>query len=58
MNKLIETMIPLTEINDSAIREKAGKASHPANLHMWWGRSPIGSALAALVAAVLDCFGQ
>ena len=51
-------MIPLTEINDSAIREKAGKASHPANLHMWWGRSPIGSALAALVAAVLDCFGQ
>ena len=54
MNKLIETALPLTEINNAAIREKAGKAGHPANLHMWWGRSPLDSSLAVLSAAVLD----
>ena len=54
MNKIIETVLPLTEINDAAIREKAGKAGHPANLHMWWGRSPQGSSLAALFAVVMD----
>lgn len=54
MNKVIETALPLTEINEAAIREKAGKAGHPANLHMWWGRSPEASSLAALSAAVMD----
>ena len=54
MNKIIETTLPLTEINNAAIREKAGKAGHPANLHMWWGRSPEASSLAALSAAVMD----
>src|SRR5699024_130138 len=46
--------LPLAEINDAAIREKAGKRGHPANLHMWWGRSPEASSLAALAAAVMD----
>ena len=41
MGKYIETALPLAEINDAAIREKAGKRGHPANLHMWWGRSPL-----------------
>lgn len=54
MRKYIETALPLTEINDAAIREKAGKRGHPANLHMWWGRSPEASSLAALSAAVID----
>ena len=54
MDKYIETALPLTEINDAAIREKAGKRGHPANLHMWWGRSPEASSLAALAASVLD----
>lgn len=54
MAKLIETALPLTEINHAAIREKAGNPGHPANLHMWWGRSPLSSSLAALAAAVLD----
>ena len=54
MNKIIETALPLTEINDPTIREKAGKVGHPANLHMWWGRSPEASSLAALSAAVMD----
>ena len=54
MDKLIETALPLKEINDAAIRERAGKAGHPANLHMWWGRSSEASSLAALAAAVID----
>ena len=54
MRKYIETALPLTEINEAAMREKAGKPGHPANLHMWWGRSPEASSLAALSAAVLD----
>lgn len=54
MRKYIETALPLAEINDAAIREKAGKRGHPANLHMWWGRSPEASSLAALSAAVID----
>ena len=54
MDKYIETALPLAEINDAAIREKAGKPGHPANLHMWWGRSPVASSLAALSAAVSD----
>ena len=37
MSKYIETALPLTEINEVAIREKAGNPGHPANLHMWWG---------------------
>lgn len=37
MGKYIETALPLAEINDAAIREKAGKRGYPANLHMWWG---------------------
>ena len=54
MSKYVETALPLAEINEAAIREKAGKRGHPANLHMWWGRSPEVSSLAALLAAVMD----
>lgn len=54
MDKYIEMALPLAEINDTAIRERAGKPGHPANLHMWWGRSPVASSLASLAAAVLD----
>lgn len=54
MGKYIETALPLTEINGAAIRERAGKPGHPANLHMWWGRSPETSSLATLAAAILD----
>ena len=54
MDKLIEITLPLAEINEAAIKEKAGKPGHPANLHMWWGRSPLSSSLAALSAAIMD----
>lgn len=54
MKKIIETALPLSEINEAAIREKAGKRGRPANFHMWWGRSPEASSLAALTAACMD----
>lgn len=54
MHKLIETALPLAEINEAAIKEKAGKPGHSANFHMWWGRSPLSSSLAVLSAAIMD----
>ena len=54
MKKLIETALPLSEINAKTIAEKAGSAGNPANLHMWWGRSPMTSSVAALTAAMVD----
>lgn len=54
MHKLIETALPLAEINEAAIKEKGGKPGHPANFHMWWGRSPLSSSLAMLSAAIMD----
>lgn len=54
MNKLIEIMLPLAEINEASIKEKVGKAGHPANLHMWWGRSPLSSSIAVLTAAIMN----
>ena len=53
MDKYIEAALPLAELNRAAMRERAGKAGHPANLHMWWGRSRVASSLAVLAAALL-----
>lgn len=54
MKKLIETALPLSRIRASGLRERTGAAGHPANLHMWWGRSPLISTKAALTAALVD----
>lgn len=54
MKKLIETALPLSNIRASGLRERTGAAGHPANLHMWWGRSPLVSTKAALTAALVD----
>ena len=54
MKKLVETALPLSEIRASGLREHTGAAGHPANLHMWWGRSPLLSTKAALTAALVD----
>lgn len=54
MQKLIEAALPLSEINEKAIREKKGMSGHPANLHLWWGRSPVSSVQSALAASLID----
>lgn len=54
MEKLIEVTLPLSEINERTIHEKKGAVGHPANLHLWWGRSPIDSVQAALTAMMID----
>ena len=53
MKKIIETVLPLREINDSAIADRA-KKGHPGNIHLWWNRSPIDSSAALLKAAMED----
>jgi len=54
LKKLVETALPLSKIRASGLRERTGAAGHPANLHMWWGRSPLVSTKAALTAALVD----
>lgn len=53
MKKLIETVLPLSKVNEKTISERT-VAGHPANLHMWWGRSPQYSSIVSLTAALVD----
>lgn len=53
MDKLIEVALPLSKINAKTLAERQS-VGHPANLHMWWGRSPRSSSVAALMAAMVD----
>lgn len=53
LDKLIETALPLSRINARTIRERT-IAGHPANMHMWWGRSPHYSSIVSLTAALVD----
>lgn len=54
MRKVIETTLPLRIIQAADTGEKVGAAGHPANMHIWWGRTPISSAEMILKAAMLD----
>ena len=54
MKKLIETTLPLKAIQSADVGDRAGISGHPANLHIWWGRTPIASTAAILKAAMLD----
>lgn len=53
MKKIIETVLPLRALSQSAISDKARKG-HPGNIHLWWNRSPIDSSAALIRAAVTD----
>ena len=54
MDSMIETALPLSQINARTLREKKLSPGHPANMHLWWGRSPVSSVRAALKAALTD----
>ena len=54
MQKIIETTLPLCVIRTADVGDKVGAAGHPANMHIWWGRSPIASTAMILKAALLD----
>ena len=50
MKTKIEGALPLRQINQSAMTEKATK-EHPGNMHLWWNRSPIDSSREILKSA-------
>ena len=52
--KLIETAIPLEEINKASAREKSIRHGHPSTLHLWWARRPLATARAVLFASIVD----
>ena len=54
MKKLIETALPLSKVNKKTISERTSAMGHPANMHMWWGRSPQYSSIVSLTAALVD----
>lgn len=53
--KLIEVALPLEAINDAGRREKSvPKKGHPATMHLWWSRKPLGVARAITFASLVD----
>ena len=51
MKTKIEGALPLRQINQSAMAERATK-EHPGNMHLWWNRSPIDSSKEILTSAI------
>lgn len=56
--KLIETSIPLDEINAQAVREKSIRKGHPSTLHLWWARRPLAAARCVIFASIVDDPGE
>ena len=53
--KLIEVALPLDAINRAAAEEKSvPRRGHPATLHLWWSRKPLGACRAVLFASLVD----
>lgn len=52
--KLIETSIPLDDINAQAVREKSIRKGHPSTLHLWWARRPLAAARCVIFASMVD----
>ena len=51
MKTMVEGALPLRQINQSAMSERATK-EHPGNMHLWWNRSPIDSSKEILTSAL------
>lgn len=56
--KLIETSIPLDEINAQAVREKSVHNGHPSGMHLWWARRPLAVARCVIFASMVDDPGE
>lgn len=52
--KLIETSIPLDEINAQSVREKSIRKGHPSTLHLWWARRPLAAARCVIFCSMVD----
>ena len=52
--KLIESALPLDDINREAAREKSILHGHPSTLHLWWARRPLAAARAVLFAQLVN----
>ena len=52
--KLIETAIPLSQINTNAYAEKSRKVGKPSSVHLWWARRPFAATRAVELAQLID----
>lgn len=44
----------MSAIRSADVGEKVGGSGHPANMHIWWGRTPVSSTELILKATMLD----
>lgn len=52
--KLIETALPLDDINTASAREKSIRHGHPSTLHLWWARRPLAAARAVIFSQMVN----
>lgn len=52
--KLIETSIPLTDINAESVQEKSLRHGLPSTLHLYWARRPLATTRTILFAQLVD----
>ena len=52
--KLIETIMPVSDICKEAEKEKTGKSGMPSNIHIWWTRTPAAISRSILFASLID----
>ncbi len=50
--RLIEAAFPVAAVGRHARREKSLRHGHPATLHTWWSRKPLGASRATVLAAL------
>ncbi len=51
--RLAEVDFPIAAVSRHAVREKSIRHGHPSTLHLWWGRRPLASSRAMLLALLL-----
>lgn len=52
--KLIESVMPVSIINQESEREKVARNGLPSNVHIWWSRRPMAAARSTLFACLVD----
>ncbi|MBK8804084.1 MAG: DUF1156 domain-containing protein [Fibrobacteres bacterium] len=52
--KLIETALPLEDINVACAREKSIRHGHPSTLHLYWARRPLAAARAVIWSQMVN----
>ena len=53
VKRLIESVLPLKEISEQAVKEKSIRHGHISTLHIWWARRPLVACRAVVFGALV-----